>query len=102
MNLKEELTIDMLPEEGRCREIAEKIGIENLLTLADLLGGVTFYLPKTDTLMRPVRDRHIKEEFTGYNHVELARKYNISERWVRELCGDGFPEGQISFDDIEI
>lgn len=88
--------MDMLPEEGWCREIAKKIGIENLLALADMLGGTTFYLPKADSLIRPVRDQHIKDEFNGYNHVDLAHKYNVTERWVRELCGVGIVEGQIS------
>jgi Mor family transcriptional regulator len=96
MNLKNELTLDMLPTKGKCREIAERIGIDNFITLTEILGGVTFYLPKLDSLTKPIRDQHIKDEFTGYNHYELAMKYNISERWVRELCGDGFLEGQTS------
>ena len=36
----------------------------------------------------------------GYNHPELARKYNVTERWVRQLCGDGKLEGQLEFFDI--
>ena len=96
MEFKNDLTIDMLPEEGWCKEIAKKIGLDNLLILADMLGGTTFYLPKADSLTRPVRNQHIKDDFNGYNHVELAVKYNVSERWVRELCGSGIPEGQLS------
>ena len=36
----------------------------------------------------------IKEEYNGYNIALLARKYGITERWVREICGDDIP-GQI-------
>ena len=36
----------------------------------------------------------IKEEYNGYNTAQLARKYGITERWVREICGDDMP-GQI-------
>jgi len=93
---KENLTIDMLPEDGWCREIARRIGVDNLLTLAEMLGGTTFYLPKADTLMRPLRNLQIKSEFNGYNHIELAIKYNVSERWVRELCGEGVSKDQQS------
>ena len=29
-------------------------------------------------------------------HPELARKYGVTERWVRQLCGEGKLEGQMS------
>ncbi|MFQ8573372.1 MAG: Mor transcription activator family protein [Oscillospiraceae bacterium] len=38
----------------------------------------------------------MKAEFNGYNHPELARKYGVTERWVRQLCGEGKLEGQMS------
>ena len=40
-------------------------------------------------------DAHIKEEFNGHNHPELPRKYGVTERWVRSLCGPGQTEGQL-------
>ena len=53
--------------------------------------------------LRPVRDAHIKAEFNGFNHVELAEKYDVTERWVRKLCGVGFIEGQIGlFDEDDV
>jgi len=90
-----ELTLEMIPE-GIFRNIAERIGIGNLIELADIVGGVTFYIPKKESLLRPIRDRHIKEEFNGFNHALLAQKYNLSERWVRGLCGEGWAEGQLN------
>ena len=64
--------------------------------LTELNGGSTIYLQKPESVLRPVRDAHIKAEFNGYNHPELARKYGVTERWVRQLCGEGKLEGQMS------
>ena len=77
-----ELAPSMMPD-GMCRTIAEEIGTENLLKLSDLVGGITFYLPRKETILRPLRDIKIREEFNGYNLNDLSRKYNISQRWVQ-------------------
>lgn len=92
--LAKELTPEMLPE-GLYQLIAEAIGVEGFYRLAEVVGGTTVYIPKPESLVRPVRDAHIKEEFNGYNHPELARKYGVTERWVRSLCGPGHTEGQL-------
>ena len=97
-DLSRELTVELLENE-QWRRIAETIGAENFCRLADILGGETVYIPKTESLVRPVRDAHIKAEFNGFNHSELAKKYNVTERWVRELCGPGIVEGQLGFFD---
>lgn len=98
-NLSKELTIEML-QEGIYKDIAEVIGIHNFYRLTQIVGGATIYLPKPESVIRPVRDAHIKAEFNGYNHPELARKYNVTERWVRQLCGDGKLEGQLELFDV--
>ena len=98
-NLSKELTIDMITD-GDNRTIAEAIGVENFYKLCEVVGGATIYLPKPESVLRPVRDAHIKAEFNGYNHPELARKYGVTERWVRQLCGDGKLEGQLELFDI--
>ena len=91
-----ELTLDMVPEPHR--ELAEIIGIENFIKLAKILGGKTVYIPKADSFLRPARDINIKKEFNGYNQAELATKYNLSERWIMEICGHS--EGQLSLLDF--
>lgn len=96
--LAKELTAEMLPE-GLYKLIADAIGPENFYRLAEAIGGSTVYIPKPESLTRPVRDAHIKEEFNGYNHPELARKYGVTERWVRTLCGPGQTEGQLDIFD---
>lgn len=77
-----ELTPSMLPE-GIYRNIAETIGVSNLLKLSALVGGSTFYLPQQKQLLKTLRDIKIREEYNGYNTLELSRKYKVSERWVR-------------------
>lgn len=100
-DLKKDLTIEMVPA-GVYREIAETIGVENLLSLAAIVGGTTFYLPKLESLLRPALYLRIKAEFNGHNVLELARKYEKTERWVRQVCGAEISEGQISLFDLEI
>lgn len=91
--MTQELTFNDLPD-GLYRQIAGSIGLTNFCKLADLVGGSTVYIPKLESLVRPVRDAHIREEFNGYNHAELAQKYGVTVRWIRELCGSGHMEGQ--------
>lgn len=97
--LKSKLTIEMLPE-GVYREIAEEIGVDNLLRLTQMFGGSTCYFPKTESILKPVRDEAIRQEFNGYNHMELAAKYGVTPRWVRSICGEGDVPGQISIFDL--
>ena len=92
--LVKDLTLEMLPD-GLYRQIAEAIGVANFYKLAEVVGGATVYIPKPESLVRPVRDARIKAEFNGYNHPELARRYGVTERWVHHLCGDGKLPGQL-------
>ena len=77
-----ELTSSMLPD-GVCKSIAEEIGTDNLLKLAMLVGGSTFYMPQAESILRPLRNQKIKEEYNGYNSEELAQKYGITPRRVQ-------------------
>lgn len=74
----------MLPD-GVCKSIAEEIGTDNLLKLAVLVGGSTFYMPQAESILRPLRNQKIKDEYNGYNDAELARKYGVTPRHVREI-----------------
>ena len=96
--LLKDLTLEMIPE-GLYKQIAEEIGISNFYKLAEVVGGATVYIPKPESILRPARDARIKGEFNGYNHPQLAKKYGVTERWVRQLCGEGCAEGQMSIFD---
>lgn len=79
-----ELTPSMLTD-GLLRAIAEEIGTDNLLKLAVLVGGSTFYMPQAESILRPLRDLKIREEYNGYNVADLSRKYGVSQRWVQRI-----------------
>ena len=83
----EELTPDMLPD-GLCRVIAEEIGTDNLLKLSVLLGGSSFYLPRRERILRPLRDRKILEEFAERfrkNAVTLVNYADVMEDFIQSL-----------------
>ena len=77
-----ELKLEEIPD-GPWRQVAEEIGVENLYKALKIVGGGTTYIPKPDTLIRPVRNRHIRDEFNGWNYLELAKKYNVTECFIR-------------------
>lgn len=82
-----ELTFSMLPD-GICKSIAEEIGVDNLLKLAVLVGGSTFYMPQAKNILRPLRDQKIREEYNGYNVEELVKKYGVTQRSVYKIAQD--------------
>ena len=78
-----DIAIESLPREYQV--VAEIIGMENALKLAQHIGGGRIYYPKIESLMRDARDARIRAEFTGGNHRDLARKYSLTETWIREI-----------------
>jgi Mor family transcriptional regulator len=77
------------------------IGIENTLKIANMYQGTGLYLPKLDSVLTKIRDRNIRKEFNGYNYRELAHKYNLTERWIRELILADHDINQISLFDVK-
>lgn len=69
----------------RYKAVVNKIGIKNFIHLTKEAGGGNCYVPKTDSLLRNVRNRKIVKEYNGYNIREIAKKYNLSVRWTREI-----------------
>lgn len=67
------------------RPVAELIGIPNLIKLSDYMRSDTLYLPKSDNLLMPARDRAIRKEFNGFNAKELAEKYNLTTKQISNI-----------------
>lgn len=67
------------------KDIADEIGIDNFIKLCRLCGGVCIYIPTENSLIKPIRNRVIRESFDGSNYKDLARKFNISEVQVRKI-----------------
>ncbi len=78
-----EISVDCLPYPYPM--LVEVIGLENTLKVAQRLSGLDLYFRKIDTLLQRKRDELIRRQFTGSNYRDLASKYGLSERWIREI-----------------
>jgi len=88
-----EITIEDLPESYR--EVARAIGVENAVKLSSVVGGLGYYFPQLEGILRKKRDECIRREFDGTNHRELAKRYNLTERWVREIVDEKIPQASL-------
>lgn len=76
------LTKEDLPES--LIDIEEIIGLDNVKELIKLVGGSSVYIPSENSVLKPVRNKIIKNNFNG-NYKELSRKFGISEVQVRNI-----------------
>ncbi len=88
-----EITIEDLPESYR--EVALAIGVENAVKLSSVVGGLGYYFPQLEGILRKKRDECIRREFNGTNHRELAKRYNLTERWVREIVEEKISQASL-------
>lgn len=65
-------------------DIVDVIGIDAFRDLVKLAGGSTVYIPNESNLVKPIRNRRIKEEFKG-SYRDISVKYGISEVQVRNI-----------------
>ena len=66
-------------------DLVEVLGLDGFLTLVDLCGGQSLYIPKGETLRRDGRDREIRARFNGGNYRALASQFRLSERQIRKI-----------------
>lgn len=72
---------------GKQREIANVIGIDNYIKLSKHFGGEdSIYIQKYSEIIKGVRNTEIRTKYNGHNISELAKTYNLSERYIRKLC----------------
>jgi hypothetical protein len=83
VSIMDQLTVEDLPESYR--DVALVVGVENAVKLSDTLGGLAYYFQQLDKVLIRKRDELIRDEFTGANHKPLAKKYGLSEVWIREI-----------------
>lgn len=87
-------TIDELPD-GDMRQLAEEVGMEKLMSLYAQFRSTSIYFGGLDKLLRRHRDNLIRKDFDRLTTdrsarkavKELARKFDLSDRWVWELVG---------------
>lgn len=90
----DELPLEKFPEPYQT--IAREIGIPGAVKLAKRFAGTGMYFPKLDDALIELRNRKIKVEFTGANHKALARKYDLTERWIYEILKETEDKDQIN------
>ncbi len=103
----ESITCEDLQEQHK--EIAEIIGIQNLIALSKHFGGTQIYIPQMEQLIKNVKYKAITEEFNGCNIKYLAKKYGVSESTIYRLIRDKIVtnsvkqiEGQMDFSDFGV
>lgn len=79
----EMVAIESLPED--LQMIAETLSIEVALRLSENFGGMRIYIPKIEHVLRSNRNKQIRKEFNGANHRPLAKKYKLTETWIRDI-----------------
>lgn len=86
-SLLSKVTLEQL--DGNARELADTIGLEAFIKLVLRYGGTdNLYIPVVKSVVQDARDALIQEEFDGGNFLELARKWSLTERYIRELVKD--------------
>jgi hypothetical protein len=69
------------------RVLAQVIGKAALTELVKHHGGERLELPKKDKLLIQVRDEDLwQKRQAGATESELAREFDITRRWVLEIC----------------
>lgn len=81
--LVDEIPYDYLDEKQK--EIADLIGISAYRTLVKKFGGEALYIVKAETIVQDYRNKRIKEKFNGGNYKELAKEFDLTERYVRKI-----------------
>jgi Mor family transcriptional regulator len=83
----ENISVKALP--NQCQEFLQCMDIQTLVSFMEYFGGTSVYVPKVQSVLREVKkDSIIREYNKGLSYRELARKYKLSERWIREICNN--------------
>ena len=72
-----------IPE--KYQDLVELLGLDMFLSLVRLCGGMSLYIPMSESLMRGGRDREIRARYDGTNARYLAREFHMTERHVYKI-----------------
>lgn len=64
---------------------ADQVGMEIANRMSDNWRGQIIYFPAGLSAKIHTRDLQIWDEFTGNNHSQLAKKYEVSLQWVYKI-----------------
>ena len=80
------LTKEDVPE--ILQNLIDIMGIEAFIELIKQYGGSSLYIPNENSVLKPIRNRLIKQYFNGHNYKELAKEFKISEMQVRNIVNN--------------
>ena len=66
------------------KDVVEVIGMDAFKDLVKLASGSNLYIPNESNLVKPIRNRMIRDEFKG-SYKDISMKYGISEIQVRNI-----------------
>ncbi|MEO5358429.1 MAG: hypothetical protein H7844_14185 [Nitrospirae bacterium YQR-1] len=75
--------IESLPE--NLREIAELIGMKNMLLILEHFSKQLIYIPGKEQIIKNAKRKFIQSNFTGGNHRELCRQTGYSLSYVYKI-----------------
>ena len=76
------LTYNDVPDS--IKDVVDVIGMDAFKDLVKLAGGSNLYIPNESNLIKPIRNRMIRDEFKG-SYRDISVKYGISEVQVRNI-----------------
>lgn len=88
-----ELTVDDVPK--AFRPLVEAIGIEAAFRLSEAYPGMPVYVPKPETLFEIKRNELIRRDVRTLGYRGCARKYGLTEVWIRQIVDHQKDERQI-------
>jgi Mor family transcriptional regulator len=82
--------MDSQPDEwsGAGAEMVRIIGVERMLALCEVFGGSTIYIPKKERFLLQAGNKAIRCEFNRQNYRQLASKYGLAERRIRQIVAE--------------
>ena len=66
------------------KDVVDVIGIDAFKGLVKLAGGSLLYIPNESNLVKPIRNRKIRDEFKG-SYKDISMKFGISEVQARNI-----------------
>jgi Mor family transcriptional regulator len=74
------------------QEMAEVIGVQATVQLAQTFAGSSVYFPKLERALLTLRNQVIQREFDGANIKQLSRRWNLSARHLRHIVNPPRPQ----------
>ena len=78
----QQATIRILEAQGMPENDAEIVASKVRLEIHHNWGGQQVYIKKNDAYVLSQRDMKIFNECKGYNHDQLAKKYNLTKQYI--------------------